>query len=130
MQKIIPSSKYLGRLCNQKHNYNNTGKSLRWKSNYNCCICVRLRWKETKKSEKHKLTANIYQKKYRLTESGKKHMAKSTINCKNRRKKLGNQYVTYLLFRNSNLLAKDIPPELVIAKREVLKLHRLIRKVG
>jgi hypothetical protein len=38
----IDDNKYLGSLCKRKHNWNNTGKSLRYKSNGGCVECSKI----------------------------------------------------------------------------------------
>lgn len=43
---INPEKYYLGKLCKRKHEYENTGKSLRYKPNRHCYECIKLRDKE------------------------------------------------------------------------------------
>lgn len=53
--QFIDSKHKLGRLCSRKHNYNDTGLSLRFKRNSDCVYCCRERMEEKRKSKNKKL---------------------------------------------------------------------------
>ena len=63
---------YLGSLCKRGHNFEDTGKNLRYKCNGACVECL----KEHELSESQKKYQREYQKKYRLSEDGKESARK------------------------------------------------------
>jgi len=58
----ISKDKYLGKLCKSKHDWKNTGQSLRYISNGKCCECYKRKiYKTEKKSDNamYKLNRNV-----------------------------------------------------------------------
>lgn len=66
MIKFDKSKYYLGSICTRAHNWNNSGKSLRYKSDYKCIECVKIKshikYERTKELRKQKKIDEI--KKY------------------------------------------------------------------
>ncbi len=76
----IPENQYIGLLCAHKHEYGNTGKTLRYKATSTCCLCKKERGRTDYKKDKARMDANnrqwaknnpektkAYKKKYRET---------------------------------------------------------------
>jgi len=61
---IISTNKYLGSLCKRGHDWNSTGKSLRYKTSRECIECN----KEYQQSEKHKEARRKYEQSEKVKE--------------------------------------------------------------
>ena len=140
----VPEHSYLGMLCVKKHEYENTGKSLRLKQSKACASChseAQQIWaKKTLylKSEKVKAWKRKYNRrpevreklnKLKKSESGiayilnyKKQSLKS---AKKIRKELRKSYVKRTLI-NAGFRKEDITPKLIELKREHIKIKRSI----
>ncbi len=167
----IPEGKYLGTLCKRGHEWEDSGKSLRYKkARQGCCLCNReagisnynknrkyiserrknyrilfgdkVREKERLSRTKNREENNKRAREYCRTPKSKASRKKWTADWYRKNKErikastylrdksnienLSDRYVKQKLHMSNHY----IPNGLIVAKRETLKLHRLIKKVG
>jgi|TARA_Y100000310_G_scaffold83971_3_gene80640 hypothetical protein len=142
---IIPKNRYLGKLCKRGHDWNDTGQSLKSIFNRGCIKCSNISVHNyyIRNKEKIKKKASIRGYKYRANLSQKQkdknnaismkyyynHREMRLIKSRKYQKKAQNELADWYVARNGLIMSiKDAPLELINAKRETMKLQRLIRK--
>lgn len=78
---------YLGKLCRLNHVFESTQQSLRYKCNYNCVICVKLKPKNRKKEAEDAVDnlfylGNLCPRGHNYNETGRSLRYKSNFDCK------------------------------------------------
>ena len=101
---------YLGRLCPNKHEYDSTGKSLRYNSNHGCSAC-NIAWSKEQQINNPKKLATWKREVQIKNSSG-----------------LLDPYIKRLLRDQYGLNHDQITPKLIQMKREQLQLHRALRR--
>jgi hypothetical protein len=130
---------YLGKLCKRKHQWQNTGKSLRKTKKRICNECVLLlsrRWTKNypnKKKEHNKkwrlknLEYDKSRKKIHYIENKKQTCKRQAIHYKKQIDNLEDQYIKHLIMSNKifpSLSRKDITREMIQIKQIILKIKR------
>lgn len=150
----VSAGNHLGKLCNRKHNYRNTGMSLRNSAN-KCIQCVKFRsilWMKKNKQkyiewqkghyQQNKCSMNARNKKWvennrekmnkirkrSYTKNKDSILEKGWIRNKEMSSDLTDFYIKSQLTKRCNLERADIPLLLVQAKRWHLKIYRLIKE--
>ena len=137
----IPENKYLGKLCKRGHDWNGTGKSLRFKSDRCCIICQKIKNINLAKTPKRKLWLEKYksteeykerrreQRKRKGYKRSDKEKERDRIWEKKARDELRDLYIRNQL-RKRGIYAENITPELmqqlIRLKRIEIKLKRQI----
>jgi hypothetical protein len=133
----IKDTQYLGKLCPRKHEWENTGKSMLFKSSMCCVACGLISTKafyQRKKKDAKWMKANkeknkLYMKNY-LNNGGREYRKEARKEAsKEQRKLLTDSYIKSLLCKRRNgngLNHADVPDSLVQAKREMIKLRRAL----
>jgi len=86
--KFNPEKHYLGSLCKRGHEWEGSGKSLRYINNRGCFYCTKLKSIQWKKNNKEKDTAikrRWHNKKYHTDPQYKKKCIKKAVNSKQKR---------------------------------------------
>jgi len=136
----IPKGKYLGTLCKRGHEWENSGKSLRFRSD--CLECKRIRGLINREGYKDRCNElarirrdNAYYKKEWVIrrESTKKWLAVNPNYYRERsvreRISLADPYIKRSIIQKSKLKFKDVPLQLVELKRIHMKISRLIKEM-
>ena len=149
--KFNPEVHSLGSLCNHGHEYENSGKSLRYiKGSHNCPTCERLGKIKWLKNPKNKERIDKYSRDYRIKwlknpknkeridkysrDYRQEHPAASLFAVKKFYKKASEELLDYYVktaIRNGCKLTttKNISPEIIELKRAQLTMHRAILKI-
>jgi len=156
MSDFDESKFYLGTLCNHGHDYQGTGKSLRYKKTAKCVVCrkeMRKRYyeksrdkaieynKQWYKENKNKVSeygkryreenrdkVSEYQRRYQKRYS-EKNKGKVLELKKRSREALKDHYVKTLISNQFDIRTDKIPPELVEFKRHLVKKYRIMRDI-
>lgn len=65
----------LGKLCKYSHNWEETGKSLRWNCDNTCVICKRLRVQQKRQTSSERLKVSLYEQKPEVKQRRKENRA-------------------------------------------------------
>ena len=138
MKPFDETKYYLGKLCKRGHDYDGTGKSLRYMS-HNCVECIKNYRKEN--ADKLKEYIKNYRKEnpeklkeYRKNNADKikKYSENNQARQKERNAKeisfLDNNYVKKLITAQLKIERLKILPEMIELKREQLMLFREIKQ--
>ena len=127
MKPFDETKYYLGKLCKRGHDYDGTGKSLRYMS-HNCVECIKISRALYQKEDAEKL------KEYRKNNADKikKYSENNQARQKERNAKeisfLDNNYVKKLITAQLKIERLKILPETIELKREQLMLFREIKQ--
>ena len=132
----INEKHYLGSLCKQGHNYQNSGMSLRYKKGLVCVVCQLMRTSKyiqnnRKKTleyhrsyrERYKVKLAEYQRRYRAKNRGK--ISKDEVIKRN---SLSDTYIKKILRCRQGLNSSEATPELIILKRSIVLFKRELKK--
>ena len=170
----IPEGKYLGSLCKRGHDWEGTGKSLRYKGNSNCILCAIARAKlyDQENPEKRLLSSRKFTKNHKHEENYKQkniensekyrqnNLQKCRDSCnkykqdnyekvekkaKEWRKNNKIRFSKYIRERKQEIVLnledtyvreslkksgfKNITPELIEAKRQIILTKRFIKEM-
>ena len=156
---IIDKNKYLGILCKRKHDYESTGKSLRYKSTGNCLKCLiinnkkdygdkylyrnlsiekRERYRQSQKRSKNKrkkkiaISHHLYYMQHAeyLKAYSKKYGKQDNVKIREKKKR-DNLNDSYIKerLRAKGLRTKDVNSEMIEIQREIIITKRLLRDI-
>jgi len=132
--KFNPEKHYLGNLCKRGHEWEKSGKSLRYINPYqqgNCIICNRITSKrhenKVKNTEKRKIQKRSAQHRYYM--KNKTKINKRRIEClKKNREKLTDTYIKSLIARRLRISTNKITKNMIIVERFEKENKHLLKK--
>lgn len=149
MPELNPEIHYLGKLCKRGHDYLDTGGSLRYKNKTGPCVLCALNRNKLSGAKvvankynqlaKNKVKRKKYQKEYRQTpkskeaEKKRKQSPKAKLVRNNResflRANLSDSYIKKLMSERKSLNVKNITPQMIELKRELIIFNRLQKEI-